>query len=67
MTDPATATVVSDGVLGPDGGADASEVVTFTAVLPISRRVVQRVADLLAAHRAVIGTRAGRRSPSCFE
>lgn len=63
MPDTATAAAPSTAVV--DGGGRGF--VTYTAVLPMSARVVARVADLLAEHRAVIGTRAGRRALSCWE
>ena len=40
--------------------------VTYTAVLPISRQTVERIAVLLHAHRRQLHTRSGRRSLGCF-
>jgi hypothetical protein len=42
-------------------------VLFYRASLDLPRALAQRVARLLAAHRAVIGTRRGRRVLGCFE
>ena len=44
-----------------------SDPVTYTAVLPLSRSSVDFVADHLAARRAQVGTRTGRRTLGCFD
>lgn len=44
-----------------------SDRVTYTAVLPLSRPSVDFVAGHLAAHRARLGTRTGRRVLGCFD
>ena len=44
-----------------------SDPVTYSAVLPLSRASVEVVADHLAARRAQMGTRAGRRALGCFD
>ena len=53
---------MSDAATLPAVVEHDEEVVTYTAVLPIPRRVVAFVADLLTDHQARLGTRAGRRA-----
>jgi hypothetical protein len=43
------------------------DAVTYTCVLPVPRRAVRYVADLLAAHQRQLRTRQGRRALDCWD
>lgn len=56
-----------DAAIPPTPAHPDADVVTYTCVLPVPRRAVQYVADLLRAHQLQLGTRRGRRALDCFD